>query len=189
MSSSLKIWKSVTIVCALLICSGCGAVDNGTTTLKPTPLSSFSEDPNSELGSRNNPISLGDAVVVNNWEVQVTSVNKDAAKIVLKSDPYATPPASAESFLLFMVKAKYVGEESGEPISDLRFKIVGSMGNTFAKSCGYSVDSFDSNGETFPGATVKGNLCFTVDTNQIEGATISIQGDYSPEDRKFISLS
>ena len=188
MSSSFKFRNSAAAFCVVLICSGCGVADNGKTTIKPSPLSTFSEDPDSELGSRNNPISLGDQVVVNDWKVQLTSVNKDAAKLVMGSDPYATPPASGERYLLINLEAIYVGDESGEPSSDLRIKIVGSNGNTFAKSCGYSEDSFDANGETFPGATVKGNLCFTVDANQIDGATVSIQGDYSTEDRKFISI-
>ena len=188
MSSSLKFRNSAAAFCVVMICSGCGVADNGKTTIKPTPLSTFSEDPDSELGSRNNPISLGDQVVVNDWKVQLTSVNKDAAKLVMGSDPYASPPASGERYLLINIKAIYVGDESGEPSSDLRIKIVGSNGNTFAKSCGYSEDNFDANGETFPGATVKGNLCFVVDANQIDGATVSIQGDYSAEDRKFISI-
>jgi hypothetical protein len=65
---------------------------------------------------------------------------------------------------------------------------VGSRGNTFAKSCGYFADTFRENGEAFPGATVMGNLCFTVDADQITGATLSIQEDYSSENRKFVSL-
>ena len=82
-----------------------------------------------------------------------------------------------------------MGEESSEPSSDLRFKIVGGRGNTFSKSCSYSVDTFDQNEETFTGATVTGDLCFTVDANQIVGATVSIQGDYSSQDRKFVLIN
>ena len=188
MSSSFQFRKSAAAFCVVLICSGCGVADNGKTTIKPTPLSTFSEDPDSELGSRNNPISLGDQVVVNDWKVQLTSVNKDAAKLVMGSDPYASPPASGERYLLINIKAIYVGDESGEPSSDLRIKIVGSNGNTFAKSCGYFADTFRENGEAFPGATVMGNLCFTVEADQITGATLSIQEDYSSENRKFVSL-
>ena len=172
----------------VLLCSGCSAVGDGKTTIKPSPLSSFSEDADAEMGSRNNPISLGKSVVVNNWKVQVESVNKDALKVVRASDPYSASPASNERYVLLKISATYIGEESGEPSSDLRFKIVGSKGNTFSKSCGYSSDTFDNNGETFPDATVAGSLCFTVDANQISGATVSVQGDYSTEDRKFLSL-
>ena len=50
------------------------------------------------------------------------------------------------------------------------------------------MDTFRENGEAFPGATVMGNLCFTVDADQITGATLSIQEDYSSENRKFVSL-
>jgi hypothetical protein len=176
---------------ALLIilgCTACTEIGNGTTTIKPSPLSSYSADPDSEIGSRNNPVALGKSVEVNDWKVQVTSVNADAARIVLKADPYTSAPSADERFLMIEVKATYIGGESGEPSSDLRFKIVGSKGNTFAKSCGYSADSFNNNGETFPGATVTGNLCFTVDLDQIKGATVAIQQDYSSEGRKFVLI-
>jgi hypothetical protein len=172
----------------VLLCSGCAGVGNGKTTIKPTSMSSFSADPNAEVGTRNNPISIGNSVVVNDWKVQVVSFNKDALKVVKASDPYSDSPASNERYVLLKVKATYIGEESGEPSSDLRFKIVGSKGNTFSKSCGYSTDTFNNNGETFSDATVEGSLCFTVDSNQIAGATVSVQGDYSAEDRKFLSL-
>lgn len=168
--------------------SGCGLVNDGVTTIKPTPLSKYSADPSSDLGSRNNPISVGRSVVINDWKVRIQSVNADAQKVILKSDPYASRPAPSERFVLVELKATYVGADSGEPSSDLRFKIVGAGGNTFAKSCGYYSESFDSNGETFSGASVSGNLCFTVDADQIEGATLSVQGDYTSEDRKFIAL-
>jgi hypothetical protein len=171
----------------LLVSTGCTAVNGGTTTIEPSTMGDYSEDPDSELGSRNNPIALGKPVEVNDWKIQVESVNKDALKVVMASDPYTSKPSAKERYVLLNLKATYLGDESGEPSSDLRFKIVGSKGNTFAQSCGYSSDSFDNNGETFSGASVKGTLCFTVDANQISGATVSVQSDYSGDDRKFIS--
>jgi len=184
----LQVSKLAIASLVALLCSGCSAVSDGKTTIKPTAMSSFSADPNAEKGTRNNPISLGKSVVVNDWKVMVTSVNKDALQEVKKSDAYSSLPAANERYVMLNVKATYVGEESGEPSSDLRFKIVGSSGNTFSKSCGFTSDTFDQNGETFPGATVSGNLCFTVDSNQIAGATVSVQGDYSTEDRKFLAI-
>jgi hypothetical protein len=183
-----QVWKFAFVSILVLSSSGCAVMDSGETTIKPTPLSSFSEDLNSELGSRNNPIGLGVPVTIGDWEVQVISVNKDALQTVLATDEYAMRPSAGERFLLIKVKATYIGEESGEPSSDLRFKIVGSRGNTFSKSCGYFSDTFSENGEAFPGAVVSGNLCFTVDANQITGASVSIEGGYSSETRKFVSL-
>lgn len=188
MTFSCQILKIAVVLCAVLGSAGCATIDNGITTIKPSPLSSYSEDPNSEIGSRNNPIALGAPLVIGDWKVQVTSVNKDALQAVLKVDSYATRPSSSERFLMIKIMATYIGVESGEPGSDLRFKIVGSKGNTFAKSCGYFADTFRENGEAFPGATVMGNLCFTVEADQITGATLSIQEDYSSENRKFVSL-
>lgn len=188
MVANLQFLKFVVTPLVLLSLSGCSFVNDGTTTIKPTILSSFSADPNTELGSRNNPIAIGDPVVVNDWRVQLTKVNKDALKLIMEADPYSTSPSVNERYLLVSLNATYIGEESSEPISDLTFKVVGSKGNTFSQSCGYFSGSFRQNEETFSGATVKGDLCFTVDVDQITGATLSIQGDYSSEDRKFISL-
>ena len=169
--------------------SGCSLAENGKTVITPSPLSTFSADPNLELGSRNNPVALGKTVVVNNWEVQVTSVSTDARESVKKADPYADPPSPNERFLMLEITATYIGEESGDPNSDLRFKIVGSSGNSFSKSCSYSADTFAYNEETFPGAKVFGSLCFKVNADQVNGATVSVQGGYSTTDRKFISIN
>ena len=183
-----QVWKISAVALVGLICSGCAAANNGITTIKPSPLISYSADPNSEVGSRNNPITLGDIAFVDDWEVQIISVNKNALKLVMDNDEYASPPTSNERFVLFKIKATYVGEESGEPSSDLRFKIVGGGGNTFSKSCSYSLNTFDQNEEAFTGATVTGDICFIVDANQIDGATISIQGDYSSQGRQFVLI-
>lgn len=187
MSGRLKFLK-LALNCILIVsCAACSVTSNGKTSITPSPLSTYSADPNSEKGSRNNPIAIGDSVLINDWELQITSVNKDALELVMDKDPYANPPPSKQKYVMIETKATYVGDESGEPSTDLRFKIVGSRGNTFSKSCSYAVDTFEDNGETFPGATIAGNLCFVVDAEQIIGATLSIQGDYL-SDRKFVSL-
>ena len=180
--------KAGLLVFGVLLCTACAGQDIGKTTIKPSPFTSYSPDPNSEVGSRNNPISLGDEVTIEDWVVQVTNVNKSAYQSVKKEDSFDSPPMPNEKFVLFTVKATYTGEESGEPNSDLRFKIVGSKGNTFSNSCGFSRDTFQYNGETFTGASVTGNLCFVVDADQIDGATISIQAGYSTDVRKFVSI-
>ncbi len=188
MGIRIKSLEVTTITILILGLSGCSALKDGSTTIKPSQLSSYSPDLDAELGSRNNPIPLGDEVQINDWQVEVLSVNKDASKFVSSLDEYANPPSVGEQFLLISIRATYLGSESGEPSSDLRFKIVGSKGNTFSKSCGYAADTFAQNEETFTGASVLGNLCFVVDANQINGATVSIQGNYSSQDRRFVSI-
>jgi hypothetical protein len=188
MRIAYKIWKIAVIAGVIFSFSGCAAVNDGSTTIKPSTLSTFSVDEDAEAGSRNNPIALGDVAVINDWQVQILSVDKNALKFVMDSDEYASPPAINERFVLFKIKATYIGEDSGEPSSDLRFKIVGGGGNTFSKSCSYSLNTFDQNEETFTGASVTGDLCFIVDANQIDGATISIQGDYSSQGRQFVLI-
>lgn len=185
---SRRMWKIVALSLIMLSGSGCSPLSDESTTIKPSSLSSFSADTNAEVGSRNNPIALGDVAIVNDWQVQITSVNKNALKLVMDSDDYASPPASNQRFVLFNISATYIGEESGDPRSELQFKIVGNRGNTFSKSCSYSVNTFEENEETFTGATVTGDLCFSVDANQISGATISIQADYSSQERKFVLI-
>jgi hypothetical protein len=176
------------VLILIAILSGCGIGGDGVTSIKPSPDSEYSADPDAQIGSRNNPIALGKNALINEWKVQITSVDPNALQKVLKSDPYTSKPSASERFLLIKVKATYVGEGSSEPTSDLRFKIVGSKGNTFTKSCGYFGDSFDQNGETFSYASVSGDFCFTVDADQLVGATVSVQGDYGSDERYFFSL-
>lgn len=183
-----QFWKLFILLLIVFSFSGCASVNNGTTTLKPSSLNSYSADPNSEVGSRNNPIDLGDTAIINSWRVQVISINKNGLQLVLDSDAYSSRPSPNERFVLINIKAIYIGDESGDPRSDLRFKIVGSRGNTFSESCGYSVDTFTQNEEAFSGATIKGDLCFIVEASQIDGATVSIQGDFGTDERQFVLI-
>lgn len=178
----------VSAAAVLLGSAACSPINGKSTTIRPTSMETFEADPEAQIGSRNNPLPIGKYAVVNDWKIRVLSVNRDALKTVKALDPYSVSPDSNERFVLVNLQATFIGNESGEPNSDLRFKIVGSRGNTFSKNCGYSTNTFDSNGETFKGATIEGSLCFTVDTNQITHATISVQGDYYSNERKFLSL-
>ena len=59
----------------ILGCTACAAISGGTTTIKPSPMNSYSADPDSEIGSRNNPVALGKSVVVNDWKTVPSEFN------------------------------------------------------------------------------------------------------------------
>ena len=169
--------------------SGCSGSNSGTTSIKPSAFSTYSQDDDQEVGSRNNPINLGETFRAKDWEVKIVSVNTDATAQVLETDIYNSPPPSNEKYVLFSIEAIYMGDETGYPDSDLTFKVVGSKGNTFNDSCGYSADTFSQNGETFPGAAVSGDKCISVEADQISGATISVQGEYASKERTFVKVN
>jgi len=179
----------LTTTALVIVTSGCSGSISGKTTIKPSAFSTYSQDDDQEIGSRNNPINLGETFRAKDWEVKIVSVNADATALILADDSFTSPPPSNEKYVLFSIVATYRGDETGYPDSDLTFKVVGSKGNTFNDSCGYSNDTFSQNGETFPGAVVSGDKCISVEADQISGATISVQGEYASKERTFIKIN
>lgn len=60
-------------------------------------------------------------------------------------------------------------------------------GNSFGGAsmdddCGVIPSPLDDTGETFPSGKVRGNVCYSVPTNQLDGATIRVEETFSFED-------
>lgn len=177
-----------TIVAALGL-SGCS--DNpfsSKTTIRPTTLGTYAENKESDPGSRNNPYSLGEKFSVDKWDVAILKVNKDAFLELEANEIFVNETEVNEKLVLFNLVATYNGEDSGYPSSDLTFKIVGSKGNTFSKSCGFLENDFAMNTEVFKGASVTGELCFIADSDQLDKATISVQESFNSEKRRFVLI-
>ena len=143
-----------------------------------------------ELGTRDNPLDIGTRIEIADWTVTVTDVNQDAADIVMAENEFNDEPGENEQFVMFTVDATYEGDDSGDAGFDLGWAIVGSEGNTFDDRCGVIPNSLEEQGETFPGGSVSGEVCFAVDADQIEGGTIRIEEFWSFDDtRAFFALS
>lgn len=155
---------------------------------EPAPDSNGTQN---DVGTRSNPAPLGATARIDDWEVTVTEVNKDAADLVAAENMFNEPPADGRSFVMWTVEAEYVGDESGTAWIDLSWKLVGSEGNSFSAGsgdgCGVLPDDLDDAGETFPGGTVSGNVCVSVEAAQIEGGTILVEGFFG-ESRTFFAI-
>lgn len=145
------------------------------------------------LGTRDNPLPVGTRIEMGDWTLAVTEVTLDATEQVMAENEFNDPPVEGRQFVLFEVDAAYGGEESGTAWLDFSWAIVGSAGNTFGTAmddyCGVIPNSLDDTGETYPGGTVSGNVCVSVDSEQVDGATIRIEESFSFDDtRAFYAL-
>jgi hypothetical protein len=148
------------------------------------------EEPEAALGTRDNPLEVGTRIEMADWTLAVTDVTKDATDEVMAQNEFNDPPVDGRQFVLFRVEATYEGEDSGNPWLDFSWAIVGSAGNTFSGMdfeedyCGVIPDSLDEKGETYPGGSVEGNVCYSVPADQLDGATIRIEDTFSFEDTR-----
>ena len=146
------------------------------------------------LGTRDNPLPVGTRIEMGDWTLAVTEVTLDATEQVMAENEFNDPPVEGRQFVLFEVDAAYGGEESGTAWLDFSWAIVGSAGNTFGTAmedyCGVIPDSLDNTGETYPGGNVSGNVCVSVASDQVDGATIRIEETFSFDDtRAFYALN
>ena len=146
------------------------------------------------LGTRDNPLPVGTRIEMGDWTLAVTEVTLDAAEQVMAENQFNDPPVEGRQFVLFSVGATYEGEDSGMAFVDFSWAVVGSAGNTFGTAmedyCGVIPDSLDGTGETYPGGNVSGNVCVSVASDQVDGATIRIEETFSFDDtRAFYALN
>ena len=189
---------AVVVTAALATMAESSSSGDGDTIIDPTGSSSQSATDGSNddqgggdsgQGTRENPAPLGSVARVGDWEISVVKVNTDAAKIVADENQFNEPPKAGYNFVLWEVEATYVGEESGELWLDTTWQVVGSAGNSFDESCGVIPNDISDAGETFSGATVKGNECVGVEKAQLDGATIMVESLFAVEsDRTFFAL-
>jgi hypothetical protein len=146
------------------------------------------------LGTRDNPLPLGTVIDLADWQLTISEVTADATDLVMAENEFNDPPADGRQFLLFRVEATYEGGDSGDPWLDFSWAVVGAGGNTFGGGsmddyCGVIPSPLDDTGEAFPGASVEGNVCFAVASDQVEGATIRVEETLSFDDtRAFFAI-
>lgn len=144
-------------------------------------------------GTRDNPLPVGTRIAMGDWTLAVTGVTLDAAEQVAAENQFNDPPADGRQFVMFSVEATYEGQDSGTAWLDFSWAVVGAGGNTFGTSmddyCGVIPDSLDDTSETFPGGSVSGNVCVSVEAAQVDGATIRLEEAFSLNDtRVFYAL-
>ena len=140
----------------------------------------------SDLGTRENPIPLGQEAQVGDWKITVTGATLDASD--LATDATYEPLEAGSQVVLIDLAATYIGEESGAIMMDMTYKFVGSGGNTYEwLPVGLDGDITDE-GEVFPGASVSGYLSFAVASDQVSGGTLSLEEFSFEGERVFFAV-
>jgi hypothetical protein len=115
------------------------------------------------LGSRDNPIPLGQSAPVGNgWTVTVTGVVPDATAQILAANQFNDPPAAGNQFFMISASGTYNGSGSSRLDSGFSMRAVGASQvayTTFDNSCGVlpepNLELDDP--QVFAGGTVSGN--------------------------------
>jgi opacity protein-like surface antigen len=139
-----------------------------------------------DLGTRENPIPLGQEAQVGDWKVTVTGATLDATDQF--TDSTYEPLDAGSQIVLIDLTATYVGEDSGTFMMDMIYDFVGSGGNTY-DWLPMSVDpDITDEGEVFPDASVSGLLSFVVASDQVSGGTLSLEEFSFDGERVFFAV-
>ncbi|MCX8032665.1 MAG: DUF4352 domain-containing protein [Thermoleophilia bacterium] len=141
------------------------------------------------LGSRKNPIPFGATAQVGDWVVKVVDFKPDATQLILKENQFNEPPKAGQQYVLVRLEATYAGKESGTFWVDMSCRFLGNKGNTFKTATVVAPDEISDAGEAFEGASVSGNLVFSVDSDQVAGGLLLLEPSFSfDEERVFFVL-
>ena len=125
-------------------------------------------EPSGELGSRENPIPLGDAGSVgDNWEITVTSVNEDADEAIHKANLFNEKPAEGRQYVMVTVRAKYLGGGKGDVYFDLTYGASGDSGTVYEAAQLVLPEDLSNANALFGGDAAEGNVAFEVEKSQI----------------------
>lgn len=147
-------------------------------------------DGSSRLGES---VPIGQAAAVGPWTLTVVEVNPDATDVVLAENQFNEPPGEGEQFYIARIEGTYNGDESSTFWLDMSLKSIGDSSvayEGFDGSCGVIPDDFDQAGETFPGGTIIGNVCWNVRSADVGSLVMIAEESFTPDqDRVFFSIT
>ena len=144
-------------------------------TTSTLPDDSGGDDGVYSLGSRRNPIPLGQQARVGDWTVRVAGVTPDATQAVLDENMFNDQPGPGTQYVLVRLEATYDGDESSTFWISMLSSFVGDEGDTFGVAAAVAPDSMIDQGEVVKGGMVSGNLVFLVDSTQVSGGTLMLE--------------
>lgn len=123
----------------------------------------------SASSSRSDPIPVGQVGRIASWSITFGATNTDAAAELAGAD-YLVDLEPGQRFVLAPLTIAYSGADAKAP-NDLRFRFVGSAGNTFdgGFGCGIFKDDVVSVEPMFAGASEAARVCVPVPADQIDG--------------------
>lgn len=151
-------------------------------------------DANQPVGSRGNPVPLGQAIRVGDWTVQVAGVTPDATQLVLQENQFNDPPQPGEQFFLVDLSVRFdgTGEETGNASWDLIFKVVGAKAVAYGGSesgCGVVPNAMWDQPEVFAGGVVVGQECWSVPADEVGSLVLTAEPlSFTDDETVFFDL-
>ena len=160
------------------------------TTTEPEPATTIQEEQGAT--SLEAPLEVGRTTTVGGWRLRIVSVTADATDQVITENEFNDPPAEGEQFFVATLEATYVGDESSTFWVDMTLKAVGDSNvayESFDASCGVIPDDIDNAGETFPGGTITGNVCWKIGSDDANSLVLIVEESFSLDGtRQFLAL-
>lgn len=145
----------------------------------------------SGLGSKSNPIPIGATVRIGDWDFKIVSSVSDARQVVFAHNMFNDPPKSGHQFFMIKIQATYIGSTSDRLMWSFGFNLVGDSGVAYSRaqnSCGVIPDEISEAGEVFTDGTVSGNICWEVQTNDINSLIMFIDPYFSFDDSERVFM-
>ena len=162
------------LMLGVAVLSGCGSGTTGTTAAGKV---STAEKVSAKVGTRENPIPVGQSARFGDWAITLTKVNTNAT---VSADNVYEAKAAGNRYMIVSMTAAYSGAKSGSVMGDLDVQFVGSKGNTFGTASSAHIDNnIDDQGEMYKGASVSGDRLFVVPADQITGGTVEVSDAFS----------
>lgn len=132
-------------------------------------------------------------VQVGDWRLRVAGFTPDAIDQVLAENQFNDPPGEGNQFFIATVEATYIGTESSTFWIEMSLKAVGDSNvayEAFEASCGVVPDDIDNSGETFPGGTITGNVCWNIQSSDAASLVMIAEESFTFDDtRAFFALT
>ena len=142
--------------------------------------------PAGENGTRSAPLAPGGVATLTSWSISMSTSNLDAwAEISTVESEYYKPE---DGFVYLMAPATvtFTGEDRST-VSDLEWVFVSADGIAYVDPCGYAnlPTALDQGQELYTDATVAGNVCVTVPTENVAGGVWRVGSWWDGEDAYF----
>lgn len=133
-------------------------------------------------------VPIGEAVQIGDWSIKVVSVIPDASAEIVAGNQFNDPPVEGNQFFMAAIEATYTGTETSTFWIDTSLKAVGitsvAYEGGFGASCGVISNELTDAGETFPGGTISGNVCWSIKTSDASSLAMLAEESFSIEDSR-----
>ena len=149
-------------------------------TATPQPTATPEPTPTPPVGTRTNPVPVGEVAVYPNWDVSVVFFNRDATSVIAAENPYDDPPDPGHVYTMVRVQGTFTGTSFGSISDDLRFHLVADASLVYSEVESWIAKPPDKLGyqpNVLPGGTISGNIVFQVPANDADSFLLMVLDD------------